>query len=47
MSTEFSSPQANFIFDNLSNAPTPPGGYAHFINVGTDYLLDILEKKYF
>jgi hypothetical protein len=47
MSTEFSSPQAKLILDNLSNAPTPPGGYAHFINVGTDYLLDILEKRYF
>lgn len=47
MSTEFSLPEAKSIFDKLSNAPLPPGGYAHFINVGTDHLLDILEKRYF
>ena len=47
MTTPFSAPEATFIFDNLSNAPTPPGGYAHFINVGTDFLLDIIEKRYF
>jgi hypothetical protein len=47
MTTPFSAPEAELIFDNLSNAPTPPGGYAHFINVGTGPLLDILEDKYF
>jgi hypothetical protein len=47
MTTPFSAPEATLIFENLSNAPTPPGGYAHFINVGTDFLLDIIEKRYF
>jgi hypothetical protein len=47
MTTPYSAPEANLIFENLSNAPTPPGGYAHFINVGTDDLLDIIEKRYF
>ena len=47
MTTPFSAPEATLIFENLSNAPTPPGGYAHFINVGTYSWLDILEKRYF
>ncbi|TIL33932.1 BREX system ATP-binding domain-containing protein [Mesorhizobium sp.] len=47
MSTEFSAPEAIVILEKLSNAPTAPGGYAHFINVGTDPLLDILEQRYF
>lgn len=47
MTTPYSAPEATLIFENLSNAPTPPGGYAHFINVGTDHLLDIIEKRYF
>jgi len=47
MTSPFSAPEARLIFQNLSNAPTPPGGYAHFINVGTDHLLDIIERQYF
>jgi len=47
MSAEFSAPDAAVILDKLSNAPIAPGGYAHFINVGTDPLLDVLEDRYF
>jgi hypothetical protein len=47
MSMKFSAPEATVILEKLSNAPTAPGGYAHFINVGTDPLLDILEHNYF
>lgn len=47
MSVEFDASEATVILDKLSNAPIAPGGYAHFINVGTDPLLDILEKRYF
>jgi len=47
MKTEFSAPEAMVILEKLSNAPTAPGGYAHFINVGTDPLLDVLEERYF
>lgn len=47
MSIEIDSGEASLILDKLSNAPIAPGGYAHFINVGTDPLLDILEARYF
>lgn len=47
MATALDAGDATYIFENLSNAPTPPGGYAHFINVGTDHLLNIIEEKYF
>lgn len=47
MTLSFSKPEAVEILEKLSNAPIAPGGYAHFINVGTDPLLDILEEYYF
>jgi hypothetical protein len=47
MSVEFNAAEAALILDKLSNAPIAPGGYAHFMNVGTEPLLDILEKHYF
>ena len=47
MSVEFDASEAAVILNKLSNAPIAPGGYAHFINVGTGPLLDILEKRYF
>ena len=31
---------------NLLDAPLAPGGYSHFINAGTGWVLDILEKEY-
>jgi len=47
MSTGFGAEDATVILEKLSNAPIAPGGYAHFINVGTDPLLDVLETRYF
>ena len=47
MKTNFSKPEAVEILEKLSNSPIAPGGYAHFINVGTTSLLDILERYYF
>ena len=38
--------EAERIRSNLLNAPLAPGGYSHFINAGTDWVLDILEKEY-
>lgn len=32
---------------NLLNAPIAPGKYSHFINVGTDHILDALDLNYF
>jgi len=32
---------------NLLNAPIAPGKYSHFINVGTDHILDALDQNYF
>ena len=31
----------------LKNAPIAPGKYSHFINVGTDHILDALDHNYF
>jgi hypothetical protein len=39
--------EAERIKANLLGAPLAPGGYSHFINAGTDWILDILEKEYF
>ena len=47
MSVKFDASDAKVILDKLSNAPIAPGGYAHFIHVGTGPLLDVLEKRYF
>jgi hypothetical protein len=38
MSVEFNAAEAALILDKLSNAPIAPGGYAHFMNVGTEPL---------
>ncbi|WP_299161015.1 BREX system ATP-binding domain-containing protein [Accumulibacter sp.] len=39
--------EAQRICSILLSAPLAPGGYSHFINVGTDWVLDILEREYF
>ncbi|MQM31193.1 MAG: hypothetical protein CRU78_11985 [Candidatus Accumulibacter phosphatis] len=39
--------EARRIRANLLDAPLAPGGYSHFINAGTDWVLDILEREYF
>lgn len=38
--------EAQRIRSILLSAPLAPGGYSHFINAGTDWVLDILEKEY-
>ena len=38
--------EAQRIRANLLGAPLAPGGYSHFINAGTDWIFDILEKEY-
>ena len=38
---------AKRLLSNLRNTPTAPGKYSHFINVGTDYILDALDHNYF
>jgi hypothetical protein len=38
--------EAQRVRSNLLNAPLAPGGYSHFINAGTDWIFDILEKEY-
>lgn len=47
MSIKLGVEDATVILEKLSNHPTAPGGYAHFINVGTNPLLDIIEEQYF
>ena len=38
--------EAQRIRSILLGAPLAPGGYSHFINAGTGWVLDILEKEY-
>jgi len=39
--------EAERICQKLLNTPQAPGVYSHFINVGTGFILDSLEKNYF
>jgi len=47
MTLEISKADAKRIRKHLMNAPSAPGGYAHFINAGTEKILSILEENYF
>lgn len=38
---------ARRLVNTLLNAPIAPGRYSHFINVGTDHILDALDQNYF
>lgn len=38
---------AQHLVKKLLNAPIAPGIYSHFINVGTDHILDALDQNYF
>lgn len=38
---------ARRLVSKLLNAPIAPGNYSHFINVGTDHILDALDENYF
>ena len=39
--------EARRLVNNLLNAPIAPGKYSHFINVGTDHILNALDQNYF
>lgn len=47
MTVEISKGDAKRIRQKLLSAPVAPGGYAHFINAGTEKILNILEDNYF
>lgn len=38
---------AKRVVNRLLNAPIAPGEYSHFLNVGTDHILDALDQNYF
>jgi len=42
-----SATDARRLVSKLLNAPIAPGNYSHFINVGTDHILDALDQNYF
>lgn len=47
MSTAISRVDARRLISTLFNAPIAPGRYSHFINVGTDHIIDSLDQNYF
>jgi P-loop Domain of unknown function (DUF2791) len=47
MSIAISKPDAQRVITQLLSAPIAPGGFSHFINVGTDPILNSLEINYF
>lgn len=46
MTLEISRSDATYIRKQLLDLPVAPGIYSHFINAGTDKILDILEEQY-
>ena len=47
MEIAISSLDARRLVNTLLNSPIAPGRYSHFINVGTDHILDALDHNYF
>ncbi len=47
MNISISRPDAQNVITQLLNSPIAPGAYSHFINVGTDPILNSLETNYF
>lgn len=47
MAVQIDRADANILLRVLTNAPIAPGKYAHFINVGTDGIIDALDRNYF
>ena len=47
MAVSISTGDAKRLLRGLMNAPIAPGKYSHFINVGTDHILDALDHNYF
>jgi len=46
MPLEISRAQARRVCQHLMNHPTAPGAYSHFINAGTETLLEVLDQRY-
>ena len=47
MAVSISTGDAKRLLRGLMNAPIAPGKYSHFINVGTNHILDALDHNYF
>lgn len=47
MAVAISKGDARRVINKLLNAPIAPGEYSHFINVGTDHILEALDHNYF
>ena len=47
MEIAISSLDARRLVNTLLNSPIAPGRYSHFINVGTEHILDALDHNYF
>lgn len=47
MSIQISKTEAKRLVTQLLNSPIAPGSYSHFLNVGTDPILDSIEENYF
>lgn len=47
MSIQISKTEAKRLATQLLNSPIAPGSYSHFLNVGTDPILDSIEENYF
>jgi hypothetical protein len=47
MPIAITSAEAQRLITHLLNSPIAPGTYSHFLNVGTDHILDSLEENYF
>ncbi len=47
MDIQIDRPHALRLVRHLLNSPKAPGNYSHFINVGTDHIIDALDQNYF
>lgn len=47
MSIAISKGDARRLISTLLNSPIAPGRYSHFINVGTEHIIDALDENYF
>lgn len=47
MNIAISKIDAKRLISTLLNAPIAPGRYSHFINVGTEHIIDALDQNYF
>ena len=47
MTIAISKVDARRLISTLQNSPIAPGRYSHFINVGTEHIIDALDQNYF